>query len=131
VADDYVAWRRFVCSLLREAGWRVVGEVSDGLEAIQKAQELQPDVILMDIELPNLNGIEAARQICELEPRSKILFLSITDSADIVTKALKAGARGYIVKYDAASELLPAVQAVFQGDRFIGSTLRGLIPPDR
>jgi DNA-binding NarL/FixJ family response regulator len=126
-----VAWRRFVCSVLREAGWKVVGEVSDGLEAIQKAQELRPDVILMDIELPNLNGIEAARQICELEPKSKILFLSITDAADIVTKALKTGARGYVVKYDAASELVQAVEAVSQGDRFIGRTLKGLIPPDR
>lgn len=127
VADDFPPWRPFVCSILREAGWQVVGQASDGLEAIQKAQKLQPDVILLDIELPKLNGIEAARQILKLATKSKILFLSVSDSVEIVTEALRTGASGYVVKYDAAGELAKAVEAVVQGKWFVSSRLRGVV----
>jgi DNA-binding NarL/FixJ family response regulator len=84
--------------------------------------ELQPDLIVLDIGLPNLNGIEAARRIRKLSPESKILFVSQESSADIVQEALASGALGYIVKAHAGSELLPAVQAILEGRQFVGST---------
>jgi DNA-binding NarL/FixJ family response regulator len=124
VVDDYAPWRRFVTSTLqKQPGLLIVGEVSDGLEAVEKAQELQPDLILLDISLPRLNGIEAARQIRELAPRSKILFTSEDRSWDIAQEALATGALGYLVKSDAAGELLPAAEAVLQGKQFVSSTL--------
>jgi DNA-binding NarL/FixJ family response regulator len=123
VVDDYEPFRRFVCSTLsKKTEWQIIGEASDGLEAVQKAVELQPDLIVLDIGLPNLNGIEAARRIRKLSPESKILFVSQESSADIVQEALASGALGYIVKAHAASELLPAVQAILEGRQFVGST---------
>lgn len=100
----------------------VVGEVSDGSEAVQKAVELKPDLILLDIGLPTLNGIEAARQIRELVPESRIIFLSQESSPDVVEEALTLGARGYLIKVRAGSELLAAVEAVISGQRFVGDT---------
>jgi two-component system, chemotaxis family, chemotaxis protein CheY len=130
VVDDFVPWRRFVSSLLREAGWHVVGEVSDGSEAIQKVQELQPDLVTLDIWLPTLDGIHAARQIRKVARKSKILFLSLSDSLDVVLEALNTGAAGYVVKLDAARELRRAVEAVSQGSQFLSRRLRGLISLD-
>jgi len=104
---------------------QIICEVSDGLEAVQKAEELQPDLVLLDIGLPNLNGIEAARRIRELSPKSRILFVSEDRSWDIAGEALRTGANGYVVKSDAASELLPAVEAVLQGKQFVSSGLIG------
>ena len=101
---------------------QVIGEVSDGLEAVQQAVELQPDLILLDIGLPSLNGIEAARQIRKLIPESKIIFLTQESSADVVQEALSLGARGYVVKTMAESELLTAVEAVLLGKTFVSST---------
>jgi len=95
--------------------------VSDGLEAVQKAVELKPDLILLDIALPSLNGIEAARRIRTLAPESKIIFLSQESSPDVVQEAFSLGAQGYIVKAKAGSELLDAVDAVISGKKFIGS----------
>jgi len=106
-------------------GFRVVGEVSDGLEAVQKAQERQPDLILLDIGLPSLSGIEAARRIRELSPMSKILFVSEYRSWDIAQEALRTGAGGYLVKSDAGSELLPAVNAVLDSRQFVSTSLAG------
>jgi DNA-binding NarL/FixJ family response regulator len=124
VVDDFEPFRRFVCSTLEQIpDLQVIGEVSDGLEAVRKAQELQPDVILMDIGLPTLNGIEAARRIRGLSPGSKILFLSANRSWDIAEEALSAGARGYVVKSDAGSELLRAVEAVLHGEKFVSASL--------
>jgi DNA-binding NarL/FixJ family response regulator len=100
---------------------QVIAEVSDGLEAVQKAVELQPDLILLDIGLPSLNGIEAARQIRKLVPESKIIFLTQESSAEAVQEALNLGARGYVIKITAASELLPTVEAVLLGKSFISS----------
>lgn len=129
IADDYERWRSFVRLTLQI--WpelQVIGEVSDGLEAIKKAQELQPDLILLDIGLPTLNGIEAARRIREVSPTSKILFVSENRSTDIAEEALSTGAGGYVVKSDAASDLLPAVNAVLHGKRFVSSSLAGHNP---
>jgi DNA-binding NarL/FixJ family response regulator len=99
--------------------------LSDGLEAVQQAQQLQPDLILLDIGLPTLNGIEAARRIREVSPASKILFVSENRSVDIAEEALNIGAGGYVVKSDATSDLLPAVKAVLEGKRFISASLAG------
>ena len=122
VVDDYEPFRQFVCSTLGKIpGLRVVGQASDGVEAVRKAGELQPDLILMDIGLPSLSGIEAARRIRKLAPMSKILFLSQETSGDVVQEALRLGAPGYIVKAHAGSELLAAVEALLQGQQFVGS----------
>lgn len=126
VADDFAPWRRFVSSLLlpKNPGWHIVCEVSDGVEAVRKAVELRPDLILLDIGLPKLDGIEAARQIRQTASDSKILFLSGFDSLDVVEAALETGAHGYIVKFDAGRELVEAMEAVFHGERFISGRLK-------
>ena len=124
VVDDYQPWCRQVCSVLRtHTELQVIGEVSDGFEAVQKAQELQPDLILLDIGLPTLNGIEAARRIREVSPQSKILFVSQNTSPDVVQLALATGARGYVVKGDAGSELLTALEAVLRSETYVGRRL--------
>ena len=126
VVDDYEPWRRFFSTTFQKRpDLRVISEASDGLEAVQQAQQLQPDLILLDIGLPSLNGIEAARRIREVSPTSKILFVSENRSNDIVEEALSTGAGGYIVKSDAGSELLPAVEAVLESKRFISASLTG------
>ena len=126
--DDIDAWRRFVFAMVQqESNWQIVGEAADGLEAVQRAEKLKPDLILLDIGLPKLNGIEAARQIRKLVPNSKILFLTQHDSSDVTAEALSTGASGYILKSDARSELLRAVEAVIQGKRFVSRSLRGQI----
>jgi DNA-binding NarL/FixJ family response regulator len=126
IVDDYEPWRRYFATTLRkERGLRVIGEASDGLEAVQQAQELQPDLILLDIGLPHLNGIEASRKIREVSPSSKILFVSEHRSLDIVEKALSTGASGYVLKADAARELLAAVGAILQGKQFMSPSLAG------
>jgi DNA-binding NarL/FixJ family response regulator len=122
VVDDFEPWTRFVCLMLEKVPeLQVICEVSDGLEAVQKAEELKPDLILLDIGLPTLNGIEAARRIRKLAPESKILFLSQESSADVVQEALSLGARGYVVKTIAGSELLPAIEAVLRDRVFVSS----------
>jgi CheY-like chemotaxis protein len=122
IVEDFPAFRRFICSTLRgKLDWRVIAEVADGLEAVQKAAELKPDLILLDIGLPTINGIEAARQIRKLSPESKIVFVSQESSADVVEEALSTGAWCYVVKTKAASQLLAVVEAVISGTRFVNS----------
>jgi len=123
VVDDFEPWRCFVCARLQEHQYCNVLEISDGQDAVHKAQEQQPDLILLDIGLPGLNGIEAARQIRKLAPRSKILFVSENRFSDIAEEALSTGAMGYVVKSDAGRELLTAVNTVLQGERFISARL--------
>jgi len=126
VVEDSEPFRKFVCSALeKRPELQIVGEVSDGLEAVQKAEALHPDLILLDIGLPSLNGIEAARRICKLSPESKILFLSQECSVDLVQEALCAGAQGYVVKSDAGRELLEGVNAVLRGVQFVGRRFSG------
>lgn len=126
LVDDFEDWRNQVRLLLQaRPEWRIICEVSDGQEAVQKAEELKPDLILLDIGLPTLNGVEAAQQIRKLAPESKILFLSQESSADIVQEALKLGTLGYVVKAHAGSELLLAIEAVLHGDRFVSSSIKG------
>jgi CheY-like chemotaxis protein len=126
IVDDYEKWRRFLrLTLAVREQLQIIAEVTDGPEAIQKAEELQPDLILLDIGLPTLNGIEAARRIREVSPNSKILFISENRSQDIAREALSTGAGGYVVKSDAAGELLHAIKVVLEGKRFISASLAG------
>ena len=126
LVDDFEPWRRFVASLLREnPDWEIICEASDGLEAVQNATEFQPDLILLDLGLPKLNGIEAATSIRKDAPGSKILFLSENRDSLIAAAALDAGGHGYVVKSDGADELLLAVEAVLHGKRFISSRFAG------
>jgi len=126
VVDDFALWRRRIQAMIEsEKNLKIIAVATNGLEAVQKAEELQPDLILLDIGLPALNGMEAARRIRKISPNSKILFFSQESSADMVEEALRLGADGYLLKSDAASEFLLAVCAVLQGKRFVSSRLRG------
>lgn len=123
VVDDYEPWRRHITAALQGTHqWLVAGEVADGLEAVQQAEALAPDLILLDISLPRLNGIEVARRILARDPSARILFLSEHRSWDIAEEALATGARGYINKSDVGSELLPAMEAALLGRRVISTT---------
>jgi DNA-binding NarL/FixJ family response regulator len=124
VVDDFNLWLRFVTnSVDGQPDLQIVGVASDGLEAVQKAEELQPDLILLDISLPKLNGIEAARQIRSLAPTSKILFSTVNSSQSAVQAAFSAGGCGYLVKSDAAADLLPGIKAVALGKQFVSSSV--------
>jgi len=124
LVDDYEPWRRFAASTVqKKLEFQIVGEAADGVLAVQQAQKLQPDLILLDIGLPTMNGVEAARRIREVSPTSNIIFVSENRSPDIVEAALSAGGCGYVVKSDAGSELLPAVEAVLQGKQFLSTSL--------
>jgi DNA-binding NarL/FixJ family response regulator len=124
VVDDFDEWRSFVCEKLQEnRSFQVIGVASDGLEAVLKAEELQPDLILLDIGLPKLDGIRAARRIRKVAPESKILFLSQEIDPVLAQAALTAGGHGYVVKLDAFRELFAAVEAVMLGKRFVSSSL--------
>jgi DNA-binding NarL/FixJ family response regulator len=127
VVDDSDRYRQFlVLSLRRRAEFQSIYEATDGLEAVERAEELKPDLILLDIGLPGVNGIEAGRRIQKVSPNSKILFVSLESSADVVQEALQLGAQGYILKADAARELLPAVDAVLQGRQYLSRRLPGI-----
>lgn len=124
IVDDYESFRRFLTLALQSRNdIRVVAEASDGVEAVNKAKELQPDLILLDIGLPKINGLEASRRIRNFSPNSKILIVSQETSVDIVQEALRVGASGYVLKSGAASELLPAIKTVLEGKRFVSSSL--------
>jgi NarL family two-component system response regulator LiaR len=123
--DDFEPWRRQVCALLKtRRELRVVAEVGDGLEALQQAQELRPDLILLDIGLGKLNGLEAANRIREVTPEAAIIFLTENNDKDIVQVALNLGARGYVLKTDAGRELLRAVKSVLEGNDFVSSGIK-------
>jgi DNA-binding NarL/FixJ family response regulator len=126
VVDDYEPWRRYIESALRASPrWQVVGEAADGVDAVHKAQVLRPDLILLDIGLPVLSGIEAARQILAFDANRRILFLSENRSWAVVEAALGTGGPGYVLKSDAGRDLLCAMEAVVEGQRFISRSLRG------
>jgi DNA-binding NarL/FixJ family response regulator len=126
LVDDFERFRSFASSLLRkQTGFQIVGHALDGQEAVQKAQELKPDLVVLDIGLPKLNGIEAARQIRLVSPDSKLMFLTGNDDPEVAREALGTGATGYVSKLDAAVELLSAVEAVLLGKQFVSTTLAG------
>jgi DNA-binding NarL/FixJ family response regulator len=127
IVDDFELWKGFLIARLEEqADLCIVGFASDGLAAVQKAEELQPDLILLDICLPKLDGIEAARQIQKRSPKSKILFLTVNADEDVVRAAFGAGGSGYVLKSDAATDLLAAMAAVLQGKQFTSTSLASI-----
>src|ERR1700751_1180065 len=116
VAEDFAPFWEFIRSMLAERpDVQIIGEVADGLEGVQKAELLEPDLILLDIGLPTLNGIEAARRIRKLSPTSKIIIVTQESSPDVVQEALGLGALGYVVKAHAGRELIAAVEGVREG----------------
>jgi DNA-binding NarL/FixJ family response regulator len=126
LVDDNEPFRKFVASMLRDRqDFDIIGEAGDGLEAVQRAEALQPDLILLDIGLPGLNGLDAARQIRKLAPNARIIFLTQESASDVVDEALRLGAWGYVAKVHAGRELLVAVEMVMQGQRFVSSSLNG------
>jgi DNA-binding NarL/FixJ family response regulator len=126
IVDDYEPIRRFVRDTLgNNQDFQVVGEASDGLEAVHKAQELQPDLMVLDIGLPSLNGIEVARRTRKLCPGCRIIVMSQEASADLAQEAFRLGAMGYVVKAHAGAELLASIEAVRQGQQFVSTGLQG------
>jgi len=126
VVDDFEPWRQKIRSILHERPeLLIVAEVGDGLAAVQAAEELKPDLILLDIGLPKLNGIQAALQIQQVSAKSKILFLSENRSRDIAEEALRTGAHAYLTKSSAGSELFPAIEQVLQDKQFVTADLAG------
>ena len=123
LVDDYAPFRRYVFSMLQEQGnVQVIGEAEDGLQAVKQAEALQPDVVVLDIGLPGINGIEAARQIGNIAQKARIIFLTQESSPEVVQEAFTLGAWAYIIKAEAGAELLPAVEAVSRGERFMNGT---------
>ena len=117
LADDHEIVRRGLCALLQKhEGWEVCGEASNGREALEMAKQLKPDVVILDIGMPLLNGLDATRQLLQHDPQFKIIVLTITDADQVIREALDAGARGFVLKSDAARDLVSAVQAL-QGKR--------------
>jgi DNA-binding NarL/FixJ family response regulator len=121
LVDDFEPWRRCLCSFLQHRpALQIIDEASDGLEAVEKSRALQPDIVLLDVGLPTLNGIEAARQIREVSPRSRVIFLSENTCPDVVREALRVGGSGYVVKSDAGGDLVAALDAAIANKRFVG-----------
>ena len=125
VVDDHAVVRRVVCALLsQDPTLEVICQTATGEDAVKEAAELRPDLIVLDIGLPGISGIEAARQIRQVSPTSKIIFLSQHDSLQMAREALRVGGRGYVTKIDAAAELLTAIQSLESGDFFVSERLR-------
>ena len=115
LADDFAPWRARVRSFLqRTTEWKIVFEACDGLEAVQKTAELHPEVVLLDLSMPRLNGIEAAKRIRQLSPDFKIVILTENPDEDLMAAALEAGASAYVLKSEMTTNLIPAVQAVLR-----------------
>jgi DNA-binding NarL/FixJ family response regulator len=128
VADDHEIVRRGLVSLLKShAGWEVCGEARDGREAVEKVKELRPDIVILDIGMPNLNGLEAARQMLHNNPQSKVLILTITDVDEVVRAVLDAGARGFVLKSDAARDLEAAVEALQSNQTFFTARVAEIV----
>jgi DNA-binding NarL/FixJ family response regulator len=126
VVEDFSPYRSFITAMLKEKNnLRVICEAGDGIEAVERALQLKADLILMDIGLPRLNGIEAARRILKELPDSRIIFLTQETSPEIIQEALSFGARGYVIKTRAAGELMDAIEAVLQGKVFVSQNLDG------
>jgi len=128
VADDHEVVRRGICALLTaHHGWEICGEAADGREAVEKVNHLQPDIVILDIGMPALNGLEAARQILHNNSHQKIAILSITDSEQVIQEALRAGAKAYILKSDGAKDLIVAIEALQQNRTYFNSRIGQIV----
>ncbi|HEV2731040.1 MAG TPA: response regulator transcription factor [Terriglobales bacterium] len=128
VADDHEIVRRGLCALLKShAEWEVCAEAADGWEAVDKAQQLKPDIVILDIGMPNLNGLTATREILQAQPKQKILILTITDEEQVIREILEAGARGFVLKSDAARDLVAAIEALQAGTTFFSSRVGEMV----
>jgi DNA-binding NarL/FixJ family response regulator len=123
VVEDYAPFRQAVRSLLQERDFSLM-EAADGSEAIEIAKELQPDLVLFDVGLPKLNGIESAREVRSHVPNAKIIFVTQESSAEVIRETFLLGAQGYVHKQNALTDLLPAIDAVFRGQRFVSNALQ-------
>jgi len=124
LAEDHTIVRQGISALLRsEPDIEVVGEAADGLEALELAKKLIPDVVLMDIAMRNLNGLEATRKIKKLFPRTKVLVLTMYDNEEWIFQILRVGASGYLIKDSAMTELTSAIRAVHQGDSYLSPSI--------
>jgi len=124
VVDDSIHWRGFVLRYFEaKTEYKIIGVAVNGLEAIQKVDELRPDLILMDINLPGIDGIAATRQICKTHPSSKVVFVSLLDDSEIVQTAFHVGGSGYILKHDFGQDLLPGIRAILDGRQFVSRSL--------
>jgi CheY-like chemotaxis protein len=129
IADDRDSFRHAVSSILAELPeLALLAEAADGAEAVKKAAELNPDLILLDVGLPIVNGVEAAARIRTVAPNAKVLFLTQHESSEFVTAAMSAGALGYVLKIDVGNELLQAAMAVVRGERYLSSGIRRNCP---
>jgi DNA-binding NarL/FixJ family response regulator len=128
LADDHEIVRRGLCALLQKhEGWEVCGEAIDGREAVEKARELKPDVVIVDIGMPNLNGLDATRRLLQFDPDSKVIVLTVTDADQVIREALDAGARGFVLKSDAARDLVSAVEAIQTRHMFFTPRVNDLV----
>lgn len=128
VVDDHEIVRRGLCALLKShTEWEVCAEAADGWEAIDKAHQFKPDIVILDIGMPNLNGLTATRQILQTQPNQKILILTITDEEQVIREILEAGARGFVLKSDAAKDLVAAVEALQAGTTFFTSRVGEMV----
>jgi DNA-binding NarL/FixJ family response regulator len=113
IADDHELVRRGLCTLLQaHQNWEICAEATDGREAVEKAAQLKPDIVILDVGMPNLNGLAATRQLTQLDPHCKVIVLTVTDADQVIREALDAGARGFVLKSDAARDLVSAVEAL-------------------
>src|SRR6478736_2733446 len=128
IADDHEVVRKGLCSLLQaDPTWQICGEAADGREAVEKVRELKPDVIILDIGMPGLNGLEATRQIMKDDPRAKVLILTFHDSDQGVRDVLNAGARGFLLKSDAARDLVVAIEALRRDKTYFTSKVAAMV----
>jgi two-component system response regulator NreC len=129
ICDDHELFREGLKAILRdETGIEVVGEARDGREALEKAARLRPDLVLMDMEMPNLNGIEATRRIRQAHPNVKVLILTMYGEEELVARCLEAGASGYVLKDVPATQLLYAIRAVHRGGKYMSpEALKGIV----